>query len=313
MNDFATRQYHAVCRVTCGVLLGTFFFAHVAAASIIANFDAGSTSEEVDGHPGMAGDGWSAAWGSQTASGSSMVQTVKDTNPLTASSGNYLEIVSTNTRVLDPAQGGSDRTIVRRGYEDYGSVALDSQHTISFLFRIDSGLDDLYLGALFDASGNSTAAGTSSAYYIRHIGSTWYVYNGTSLVTTGVSIFEGDTYAFSLDLNPTDKEWTASVINLDYVANGRTGSSEYTSGALAFYGADYRGATPPDSVGGTPHWNMNMKTKDAEGDPTRTMTWSLDSVHIIPEPSTSALLMGMGFMFFLNRRRLRIGNSAHSC
>lgn len=277
--------------------------APIAGASIIANFDAGNTTDEVDGYRGKAGDGWAEdwrplAWLNTTISGTVLQDGDAGYNPLTATSGSYLSMTSKSVDTQ------SRDTQIRREYTDHGSVALNAPHTISFLLRLDSGVSDLDRYVLFDSGTHTAAPTTTTAYFIRSHGGSWKYYpseGGGSLTDTGVAIYEGDAYQFSIDLDPTTKTWDLSITNLDYVANERTdGASTFSLQGLEFYGSAFYGETPRETVGGRLHFTPKLLAGSVTE---RELIWSIDSVHIIPEPSTAALLLGMGAVLVLRNRR----------
>lgn len=270
-------------------------------ALIVANFDGGNTDQQVDGNPGKAGNGWANAWSQTVGGGASLDRDVVNTTPLAPGAGNYLFLSSTNTSV----GGGANRnTIVRRTYEGYGGVTLNTAHTVSFLYRVDSGYADANMIGFFDSFSNTFAANADSSFYIRSGSGVWgyYTSDTSNLVSAPVAILEGNVYSFTIHLDPVEKQWRFTVTDL-------TSGATFSSSDIDFYGANFRGETPHNQVGGQLQWNMQLRGVPDGSSPARVVTWSLDSVHIaaVPEPSTAALLFGGGisFLWLLRARTVR--------
>ncbi len=297
-----TSHAHFACRLAA-VLWAAMMCAPMAQGAIYADFDAGNTTAEVDGWRGKAGDGWAEAWReytwfNTTLSGNVVQDGDAGYSPLTADSGNYLFMTSKST------DSSARDTQIRREYENHGHVSLDAAHTVNYLFRFDSGLSDLDRVVLFDSNTHTASPTTTSAYYIRSHAGNWKYYpseGGGSLTDSGVAIYEGDAYQFSIGLDPTTKTWDLSITNLDYAANERAGGvSAFSVEGLEFYGSAFYGATPRETVGGRLHFTPKLRAGSVTE---REVTWSMDSIHIIPEPSTAALLLGMGAVLVLRKRR----------
>lgn len=188
--------------------------AHRADALIVANFDDGNTDQQVDGNPGKAGNGWANAWSQTVGGGASLDRNVVNTTPLAPGAGNYLFLSSTNTSI----GGGANRTtIVRRTYEGYGGVTLNTAHTVSFLYRVDSGYADANQIGFFDSFSNTSAANADSSFYIRSASGNWgyYTSDTSNLVSTPVAVLEGNVYSFTIHLDPVEKQWRLGELGIN--------------------------------------------------------------------------------------------------
>ena len=267
-------------------------------AQIAANFDDGNSTTEVDAWTGAAGDGWVNDWSVNNSTDATLNASVVNTNPLSSGTGNYLSATSSNTNA-----GGFRRTMIRRQYQDFGSVSLNSQHTLEFLFRLDTGLEGVDRFQFFDtdASGGPSPNSTS-AWFIRDGLATrqwgFYSEDGTEQTWTDVRLYEGDTYSFSLVLDPENDSVVGTITNLDYTTNSREGNMTFTTDPLDFYGTDAASA-----IGGYAHWQVLMDS-GSEAAPTEA-NWSFDGVSVIPEPSSYAQLIAIGSVLLTQLRRRR--------
>lgn len=272
-------------------------------AQIFAGFNDGETTSSVDGWTGLAGAGWAHSWQTNTATGASITPRVINTQPLAPGHGHYLSVISRNT-----STELSRRTLIRRQYQGHGQVSMSEQHTVSFMFRIDSGLDSISTMHFFDTDSNGSAApNASTAWHIRDMesgGQRYWNFRHTdnTSVATAVQIYETDTYLFLLNLDPEHRIWTGTITNLDHAAHGRTGNATFTSDDLGFNSS----SSQIDTIGGYLHWNVTLAAA-SEGQPSET-TWSLDTISVnpIPESSTYAFLAGAAaLLFVIGCRRLR--------
>ncbi len=260
--------------------------AQTAQAQIDANFTGGNSTEVVDAWRGMAGDGWGGAWGSavQSSRGGALSASVVSSSPLEPSGGDYLGVSITSATELIYGQ-------VNRQYTSYGEVDRSKAHSVSFLFRLDSELGSFNRMFFFD----SGAAGTTNA---ESAGTTWIVrvlssgavqlYDGAAAFQpAGVSLTQGEVFKMTINISPeaiaADSSYTVQIDNLT------TPGAGYTSEALAFY-------TPATSVGGY----LSFSSRVDAGNETR---FSLDSIHVIPEPSSFALVGVAAFLALAPRLR----------
>ncbi|HWL51397.1 MAG TPA: hypothetical protein VNQ90_03125 [Chthoniobacteraceae bacterium] len=291
MFPFFTRNRFPSAALGIALLLSGW--SATTSAQIVANFDAGNTSTAVDGNPGMAGEGWAGPWGNPNpGSGRTLTRTVVNTDPLKVGSGNYLSVTMTNSTVSATAR----RTeLVRRTYEDEGLVSLNAPHTISFLYRINQPVGGATPG-IFDSARNASEGNETSAFYLRVSGSEWGYYTAPgSWVGTEVPMIFGDTYAFTIQLDPVTKLWGFSVINLD------DADFSFSIDSLGFFGSDFYGETARDAVGGQLQWSMTLTDRPDGEAPIHSVTYDLDSILIIPEPGVTALLLGAGTLWLTGR------------
>lgn len=224
-------RHHAPLACASWGIVATLLLAvgQVAAATDPLNFDGGVGAHVVDAYTGMPGAGWTTPWSiSSQAVGT---PTVTNANPLTPEGGNYLSVDVT----------GSDRNVIRQ----YGNTAefnVASAHTISWQWRLDS---EFEVNSQFDrinffansvpASSSTTASNSWTIgvaptlmgfdnwyFYDRQIDSSFGPQNA---VNTGISLRQGVTYFFSVDVNPGMGTYKATISD---------GSLSFTSGDLNF-------------------------------------------------------------------------------
>lgn len=285
----------------CGMAsaVALFLAGSPAQGQIHADFAGGNGSDLVDQYFGVAGDGWTSAWSARTNGTNGFISfdgSVGDANPLNGG-GNYL---SSTLVAGSTASKGS----VSRGYGDYEGLSLSAPYTVKFSMRLDSDLSMLsqptdYLQA-FDLPGGDSDFGGSGTWLIRAFGATtgtsnqnpahtWMFYNGTkngagynvnNFVSSGVSLISGEVYDFVVDMDPTTLSYRVSINGGEF--------SEWLG---------YRRGTVPTSS------NLNFGTQLAGDD--KTLTFSVDSIEIVPEPSVAALVLfagAAGGVPFLRRR-----------
>lgn len=280
------------------------------AQPIIANFTDGNGTASVDQYQGIAGSGWVGGWttavgGSGGTTGSpSIVPTVINTTPMNGG-GNYLSSVVTTP--------SGDRTqwnaAVSRQYTSFGNVDTSLDHTITFSLRLDSTNGFAAGGDVFGAFGGSTASNNfvgTSTWAVRAMGAaigssvpsmTWAAYNGGQdgglfnsgnlvQVGTGLSLVQGTVYTFTIDVQPSTLSYDVSVTN---------GVNTVSQTGLGF-----RSSSAPAN----PFVSFGSQFSTTSGVLTDTLTFSADSVTVVPEPSTVALLMG-GLVGLIALRRRR--------
>lgn len=288
------------------ILTGLFLLAaSPLSAQIVANFDAGETTSEIDGYTGMTGGGWLTPWVANSQSQDPDVE-VLNTSPLQPGSGNYLNFVYEQIG----ATGSRSGYVVRRFDQD---IALGSQAAfqLDFLLRLDTDLTELS-HFFFTASvknnpliQRATTADQSAwglgSFPNNSAAPTFRLVDGvdgggdTAYDETGVILFTGDVYQMSFVVNPTLQEYVATVTNLSHAAESRTGPASYTSDVLEF-------AYKP-TAGEVANY-INFLTRGVQND---TMGFSLDSIHIapIPEASWGGIAMGLAAIVLVLARRRR--------
>jgi hypothetical protein len=220
-------------RTTVLMLGVTFVYAllscRAGVAADVLNFEGGMGTGEVDAYTGAVGGGWSTPWTiSSQAVGSPVVTNV---NPLTPEGGNYLSVATT----------GTDRNVIRQ-YGNTPDFNIASPHTISWQWRLDSDFD---VNSQFDRinffanSAPSSSSTTVTNSWTIGVAPTlmgfdnWYVYDRQidssfgpeNAVNTGISLQQGVTYFFSVDVNPAEGTYKASISD---------GNQQFNSGDLSF-------------------------------------------------------------------------------
>lgn len=271
--------------------LGLLFLSIIPAtdAQIVANFSDGNSTSAVDAWTGRAGNGWASAWSSGANKNASLSAGVVSTMPL-QDGGNYLSVAVTNSVTTgESMQSG----IIGRRYEAAPGIDLNSAHTISFEFRLDSDastFDRVYFSGAQKSMLNLTDAGTT--WLIRGNSSgTILLHDGTqSTRLDGITLNQGNVYRFTINVMPSplaaDSRYSVTVEDLT-AATGPT-----TSGLLKFY-------TPQTDVGGFINFTASVTTGN-------TAIYSLDNIAVIPEAS-SVTLGGFALttLAFLHRFRSR--------
>jgi PEP-CTERM putative exosortase interaction domain len=264
----------------------------LANASIVANFTDGNGNTLVDQYLGVPGLGWTTAWATNISGSNNLAPdgfrgTVTNVNPLNGG-GNYLS--STLTTGTGTAQGKGAQV---RSYGNYDGIDLSAPYTVKFSMRLDSDLSVLsgptdYIQA-FDLPGGASDFSGNGTWLIRAFGAptgsngqipahTWMLYDGlysntynvNQFVSSGVTLVSGAVYDFTIDMDPVNLLYRVSI-------NGGAFSDWLT----------YRRSTAP--VGGSA---INFGGQIA---PNSEMSFSIDNIEIVPEPSTVALvLLGCG-------------------
>lgn len=277
-------------RVLFSAWLATAGFA---AAALTDNFETGT-------YPNT-GTGWSAGWAESTST-NNVDGSVINTNPINGG-GNYLSVTNT----VNSTNLGINRNI--------GSM-VNSIYTLSFDWRLDSPLttfttfnDRIHFGSNNDASFGTTNTwgwiigvsaadnGTTNTVFDGN----WYFYNNQStsangnfdsadMVNTNVALVSGVTYSFTVTVNSTAQTYSASMV-------GSNGTS-FSASNLNFRNQASAGTNQTNLVFGGA-----VSASSVVGTPTESLTWSLDNVNVVPEPS-SLILAGLSGLLCFKRRRI---------
>ena len=276
-----------------------------AQAVTVANFTGGNSSVIVDAYQGTAGSGWQGEWIMNQTNANS-TGTVTNATPVNGG-GNYLAMTSTTSG------NGASATGWNRQYGGSGGgVSLSSTHTISWTFRVDETATSLSSNFntgndRYQFTGGNAAANTSAAsneWFVFSSGATpapaggnfaarkWEFYSGGatsafgdgSIVDSGISLVSGTTYFFSITTDPSTRTYVGTVSD---------GTNSFTTGTL-----NWRNQVDnPASSGG---FFTASITSSAAGE---TRSASLDSISIVPEPSSSLLLLGAAAILGTRRKR----------
>ncbi len=255
-------------------------------ADIVADFSGGEgTSNPSTQFVGTSGGGWTTAWETY-AEEATLTPTVTNANPIVGSN-NYLQATITSNAVVK-----QHRSSINRGY-DVGE--LPSVYTISFTIRADSldgfGSND-FIG-FFGSQGAITGTTSSSSQ-------TWGILissssaislrngdvSGNSSINTGLNFVESGVYTFDITIDSAARRWGASITSTE---------GNFTSDD----NLEFRSGT---NVSQHVMFNTLMNKDDS---PNETWSYSVSGLTIVPEPSSSALLLLIGttaIIPFLRRR-----------
>lgn len=241
-------------------------------AQVLAlNFSDGNGSGLVDQFTGTSGSGWATAWsqsfGADTSSGSA---TVVNTSPIFGGGGNYLD-VSYNT-------GSGANRIVRVSRKwNTSAVSLSEPIVFEFYFRSDTSVVNANQSfILFGSSAASSSTGANDSWKITMDGGGVSVFNSNTAVTLATAAQAGTNVAntplhFTLTINPVADTYTVSMTRLDT-------NVTFTSGTLAL-----RNGLDP---------SLSYFNFVSNGGMNQTgLGFSLDSISVIPEPSTAATVL----------------------
>lgn len=258
-------------------------------AAIIADFSGGAGNGLPDQFIGTAGEGWAGAWNTRNGSGGTTTFTVLDTDPFGAEGGNYLQVDYVRTTA-----GGSNRSGVARAFDTAGSPSVDltKPYTISFEFRVDALMGFNSSGDQIAFSSESTTTvggfGTDAPWSLLIRGDTgWIVSNGD-----GVGGISSNLNFSSLGLTSLSTNTIYSIkvfvdpANFGYDLTITTGGQTYRASDLN--GGNLLGFRT-NTTAGTANVLQFRATNNDIGDEIK---WSLDNIAVVPEPSTSALLLG---------------------
>ncbi len=266
-------------------------------AAIIADFSGGDGTSQPDQYRGIAGDGWSGPWGFRSGSDGTTAIGVQSSNPFPGG-GNYLQVQFTKTS----AGGGSNRAGVARQFLTTGedSVSTLQAYTISFDFRADSLTGWGQSGDQIAFSSETTttigAFGVSAPWSLLIRGDTGWVVtdgNGVGGVTNlnfsslGLTSLTPNTvYSIGVFIDPANNGYDLTI-----TTGGTTyRASELNNNELLGF------RTNADAAAA----NVLQFRTLAEG-ASDAVTFSLDNIAVVPEPSTAAFLfpvmIGMGLIF----------------
>lgn len=263
-----------------------------ARAAVVATFTDGSGTSSADQFQGIAGDGWTSAWGSPA--GNVPTTSVTSASPINGS-GNYLSV--------NP-NGAGDGAIGRAfdGTGLNGGVNATLPVTISFDLRIDAlggwGANGDYITIHSSTGTGAYNVSGASSFIIRGYGASpatgkngneWLLYSGagdggtfaaSNFVNSGMTIAPNTTYHFTVTSNPTMETYGVTI------SNGTTSVSSADLGWRANAGTGLQ---------------TNLAFNHRESSTADTFGYSIDNISIVPEPST-VLLGGLGMLALLRRR-----------
>jgi len=225
--------------VRLAALISTLALSEVTlAAPVPLNFSDGGTdaspnNTDVDGYPGAGGSGWVGAWDKPENfnDGGSVGAGIESVSPLNGG-GNYLNVDFSAGQTTESGRGGVSR--------QYDGLELDytQPHTITFDYRVDSlptGFDNLH-DRIQIVDANLSTAGTGGhntwgLYVIAQniwgtAGHVWTTQDGAGFagsltdLTPAMTVVEGTTYSFSLDLDPENNLYNVSVTDGTNTATG---------------------------------------------------------------------------------------------
>jgi hypothetical protein len=296
------------------VLMAALLAAAPLSAETIAEFANGLSDTQVDGYKGIAGGGWAGPWveGKSSSGAPAATITVPTINPLNAAQPEYLNVQITGST------SGSKFISETRDYKGTPGVNVALPYTIDFKYRVNetlansttfNNIDDRY--QIFDST--ATSVGATASWFIGCYGGTgsyvdsgmvgrWLVYDGgghdlpidTSMalsrqVNTGVTVTTGTIYDFHVAVDPTDYTYDVTI---------KSGSTTlYDSKTLVPDGLGWRtsASTSPGILG-----FLGNVTTTAD-----TRNFSVDSIRIVPEPSTLLMVISAGLALAACVRRGR--------
>lgn len=220
--------------------------------------DGGSSSKPVknvvDAWPGVSESGWASAW---TRRGNKAVEydiKVASGQPLTPEHNTYLNITLTKP---DTAGETNQQSV----YRTYNVSSLGGDHTVSFLFRLNSE-EGTQERLVFSDVDSKTAPDAKISWTIRSLKGTWRVFN-KKWQDTGVPVQQGHVYRFTVRV--VGNQYEVSIEDL-------TDSSSYQTPALL----PFRDATTP---GGTLAFTF-MPKKPTEGESPTVLDCSLGAITV---------------------------------
>jgi hypothetical protein len=260
-------------------------------AALTDNFDTGT-------YP-TSGTGWSAGWIESENQGEGVANarvdgTVTSTAPLNGG-GSYLSVT---TLVSNPSTG------IRR---NIGGMSA-SPYTVTFDWRYDSdiGTFNNYNDRIHFGAASSASYGTSDSFtwIIGVVGGNngqtlysareWYFYDGVSTTTTAQNLFDpasmrmtgmmlesGVVYSLTVNVDPASQTYSATIDN---------GTTKFSASGLNFRNQGTTNNASHLLIGGS---NIGVN---------HTLNWSLDSLNVVPEPSSGLLAVLSGVLCFVRRR-----------
>ncbi len=248
-------------------------------STVVANFDDGNSTAEVDAYVGMPGDGWDTAWkvptpANQSVTAAAVTPGDAGFSEVTPGSGSYMSYEAVGT------SSGAGSGAVTRAYDDPAfGIVLSQPHTVEFTVRLDEDVSlfdnysDRYYLYDIDIARNgsyggcrwiiSAYGGAGSAAPADVVGE-WSLYNGTraggwaNTVNTDIAMVTGGVYDFKVDVDPATQSWDCTISD---------GTNTFTETGLG-----WRNAGP--SSGGYLGFNARNATT---GD---TRAFSLDNISI---------------------------------
>lgn len=232
---------------------------------------------DVDGYPGVAGNGWATPWANDS---DNYDAEIRSDNPFAfaGAGAHYLNFTGTS----DNAQS------VHRTYESVPGLDIAQPHQISFLYRqhTDNGFARIYD---LDGGGN---LGGDAAWIVMAEGTDFIVFDGDF----GTGFDDRQTIPGGEDFIATGNEYLVTI-------GIRPGEGRYdvhiedlTAGASIDY-LDAQFRNQDTGVSGTINFN--------DGNSSLT-DFDIDMLTVIPEPSTLAFLgLGMGAVLLRRRGRSR--------
>lgn len=258
--------------VLLSLLCVSLVLAPSARAQVLAlNFANGNGTSLVDQFTGTSGGGWATAWsqsfGADTSSGSA---TVVNTSPIYGGGGNYLD-VSYNTG------SGAGRVVRVSRQWNTSAISLSEPIVFDFYFRSDTSVINANQSfILFGSSAATSSTGGNDSWKITMDGGGVSVFNNNTGVTLANAAQAGTNVAntplhFTLSINPVADTYTVSMTRLDTNAT-------FTSGTLALRnGADA---------------SLSYFNFVSNGGPSQSgLGFSLDSLSVVPEPSTAVMVL----------------------
>lgn len=247
-----------------------------ASAQVIANFSQGvGTDYASTQFVGKAGDGWNTAWAA-VPTNATLTTSVTNVNPIVGTD-NYLKVEINPTAV-------GNRSQLNRQFND---ALASSAHTITFSIRFDS-LNNFsasdYVGIFATQNAQSSTSTSAQTWGIYIEGKADQATSGQitfraaesgagQTVSTGIYLTEGVTYSFTLNIDPENKAWQATLVT--------SNSESFSSGTMG-----YRSQT---AVGRT--FNLNTYANNPSSG-SYDWSYSFSGLSVIPEPSSMALLLG---------------------
>lgn len=191
---------------------------------IVASLEDGAGTSSSDQFAGTSGNGWVGAW--TTSQSNATVTAALGTASPVASGGNYVDVK------MDGGTLSADRLAgVGRGYQTANGVDTGASHRIEFDFRYDSsmatwdGSNDRVL--LFGSNAVSAVTGPSNTWLAAAFGGnsnglitdTWGFQDGDqaggagTFIDTGILLVPSRVYHFTINVDPTTKTYTGTIID----------------------------------------------------------------------------------------------------
>jgi hypothetical protein len=282
-------------------LIGSIALTIPGFAAVVHDFSGGDGSSNPTQYVGTGGNGWVAAFGGQQENASINAQ-IRNAAPLSAGGGNYLQRSVTG---LTGSEGNTTRrSAVYRRYSSYGDLNTSVAHTISYQWRADE------IGSGFNSTGDyfmmfggnvSSDTGAGSSWMIRYqaasegglVGGKFAVYNGNrgestaynqlNWVNTDVVVKLGTAYQFVIVNDPVTANWSVSISEV--------------GGPVLYERADLGWRAAANQNANVLSWGAKVTAVDEK------LTYSVDSIIIVPEPASTALGALGSLLLFRRKRR----------